>query len=148
MSAASGRGVRVAAVAFALNSVYASVVSVRDDLAGRPLGIGVPLSVPVALLVGWGTAVAAPWPMPAGALVAATRTDGAHARTGAALLCAGIGVAGVVGLLIEPNTYAVRGQSPSNRLSILLGFATTGALAVAGLRRWRSARRPRTGRQA
>ena len=137
---AAGDGIRLAAVAFAITCVYSSVVSVRDDLPGRPLGLRIPLTVPVGLLVGWGAAVAAPWPMPLGALVAATRARDADAGDGAALVCAGIGVAGVVGLLMEPNTYAVRTQSPANRVAIVAGFVTTSALAVAGLRRWGAAR--------
>ena len=130
------RGVRAAASAFALTSAYASVVSVRERLAGRPLGIGMPLSVPVGLLVAWGSAIAAPWPMPVGALAAAARTDDPETSGRAALVCAGIGIAGVIGLLVEPNTYDVRAQSRANRIAIIAGFATTGLLAATGLWGW------------
>jgi hypothetical protein len=129
-----------AAVAFACTCVYTSVVAVREDLPGRPLRISVPLSVPLGLLVGWGAAVAAPWPMPIVALVAAGRSGEGDRGTRAALVAAGIGVAGVVGLLMEPNTYDWSSHTRSNRRAITLGFVTTGALTVTGLRRWSALR--------
>ena len=145
-SAGRARRVRWAAVAFVLTSVYTTVVSVRERLPGRPFGIGVPLSVPAGLLLGWGSAVAAPWPMPVGALVAARRAerDGADVRA-SSLVCAAIGVAGVLGLLMEPNTYDVHAHSRANRLGIAAGFVTTGTLAVAGLAAWRAEVRARQG---
>jgi hypothetical protein len=137
--ATPARGVRWAAVAFALTSVYTTVVSARERLPGRPLGIGVPLSVPAGLLLGWGSAIAAPWPMPAAALVAARRADSQDADPRRpALVCGCIGVAGILGLLMEPNTFDARAHSRANRLGIAAGFATTGALALAGLRLWRA----------
>jgi hypothetical protein len=132
------RGLRAAAAAFACTSAYATVVSIRDDLPGRPLRIGIPLSVPVALLVGWGAAVAAPWPMPVAAIVAATRAGDERQGARAALVCMGVGIAGMIGLLMEPNTYAARSHSRANRRAIALGLSTTGALAVTGLHRWRA----------
>jgi len=53
-----------ASLAFAGAAVLGSVVAVRDQLPGEPLGMGIPLSVPAGLVAGWGAAVAAPWPMP------------------------------------------------------------------------------------
>lgn len=135
-----GWSLRVSAVAFAGTCAYTSLVAFRERLPGRPLRISVPLSVPVGLLVGWGAAVAAPWPMPTVALVAAVRAREGPRAARAALIAAGVGVAGVIGLLIEPNTYGLGAHSVANRRAILLGFATTVALAVTGLLRWRSVR--------
>ncbi len=135
-----GWGLRASAVAFAGTCAYTSLVALRERLPGRPLRISVPLSIPVGLLVGWGAAVAAPWPMPTVALVAAVRAREGPRAARAALIAAGVGVAGVIGLLMEPNTYDLGAHSRSNRRAILLGFATTGTLAVTGLLRWRSIR--------
>ena len=63
-----------ASLAFAGASVLGSVVAIRDQLPGEPLGVSIPLSVPAGLLAGWGAAVAAPWPMPAAAVTATCRS--------------------------------------------------------------------------
>jgi len=139
------RRVRWAACAFALTSIYTTVVSARERLAGRPLGIGVPLSVPTGLVLGWGSAIAAPWPMPVGALVAARRAERGVTDARGSLVCAAIGIAGVLGLLMEPNTYDVHAHSRANRFGIAAGFVTTGALAIAGLAAWRAELRARRG---
>lgn len=128
----------VSAVAFACTCAYTSAVAIRERLPGRPLRVSVPLSVPVGVLVGWGAAVAAPWPMPVAALVAATRAREGPRGARAALVAAGVGIAGVIGLLMEPNTYDLGAHSRANRRAIVLGFATTGALAMTGLRRRRA----------
>jgi hypothetical protein len=39
---------------FAGASVLGSVVAIRDQLPGEPLGVSIPLSVPAGLLAGWG----------------------------------------------------------------------------------------------
>jgi hypothetical protein len=83
--------------------------------------------------------------MPAIALVAAAQAREGPRAARAALLAAGVGVAGVIGLLLEPNTYDLGAHSGANRRAILLGFATTGALAGTGLLRWRSVRGPDDG---
>jgi len=51
-----------ASLVFAGGAVWGSAVAIGDQLPGRPLGIAVPLSVPVGLVAGWGAGVAAPWP--------------------------------------------------------------------------------------
>jgi len=62
----------------------------------------------------------------------------------AALVCAGLGISGIIGLLIEPNTYGSDTQTAANRVAIASGFASTGALAATGLRHWQwTRRRPR-----
>ena len=114
------------------------MVAIREDLPGEPLGIRIPLRVSTGILVGWGAAVAAPWPMPVAALWA-----GSHVRRGrasSALVCAGLGTAGVVGILIEPNTYRAQSWNPSTRRAVFLHVATSVALAGAGFWHLRRAR--------
>ena len=91
---------RAAALTFACATGYNSVVAIRDHVPGEPLGIRTSLSVSTGILVGWGSAVAAPWPMPALALLTAARQPGRGTQNRSALICAGIGVAGIVGILI------------------------------------------------
>ena len=128
---------RWSAFGFALATAYNSVVAIREDLPGEPLGIGVPLPVRTATLAGWGSAVAAPWPMPLAAVLAAARSgspDGVgRSAAGPAMVCAGLGLAGVVGILIEPNTYRARCWTPATRRAALLHMATCAALAGSGI---------------
>ena len=86
------RALLSASLAFAGAAVLGSAVAIRDQLPGQPLGVSVPLSVPAGLLAGWGAGVAAPWPMPAAAVMAAAtaRRREPSARPGA--VCAGIGL--------------------------------------------------------
>ena len=138
MTTDTGRALRSAAIAFACTVGFTTAVAVRDDLPGRPLGIGVPLSVPTGILVGWGAGVAAPWPMPVAALVASRRAN--QGDSVAALVCAGLGIAGIAGFLIEPNTYDPTAWTPANRNAIAAGLLASAALAVTGLRHWRRTR--------
>lgn len=135
------RALLVAAAAFAAAVGLGSVVAIRDELPGEPLGIAVPLSVPAGLAAGWGAAVAAPWPMPAAALIAAVRAQraGASAATGA--LCAGIGLGCIAGTLVEPVTRRPRIWSPGTRLAITANIAASAALVVTGWRHFAAARR-------
>jgi hypothetical protein len=130
----SDRALRAVALAFAGATGYNSVVAIREKVPGEPFGIRIPLPVSTGILVGWGSAVAAPWPMPVLALIAArqTRRDGT-ARP--ALACAGIGIAGIVGILIEPNTYNTRSWSPATRRAVVVHITTSATLAGAGI--WR-----------
>jgi drug/metabolite transporter (DMT)-like permease len=134
-----------AAVGFACATAFTTAVAIRDDLPGRPLGIQVPLSVPTGILVGWGAAVAAPWPMPVAAVIAAARANAPEAGSGPALVCAGLGMAGIVGLLIEPNTYNRQAWTPANRVAVTTGLVACAFLAVAGLRHWRQAHKLASG---
>ena len=84
--------------------------------------------------------MAAPWPMPAAALVATRRLGDPHHRPRAALVCAGLGVAGVIGLLIEPNTYRPQAWTPASRAAMAAHLAASGALAAAGFRHWTRSR--------
>ena len=135
------RALLAAAAAFAAAAGLGSVVAIRDELPGEPLGTTVPLSVPAGLAVGWGAAVAAPWPMPAAALIAAARAQrpGASAATG--LVCTGIGLGCVAGTLVEPVTRRPGTWSPGTRLAITANLASSAALVVAGWRHYRAARR-------
>jgi hypothetical protein len=92
MRANPDRALLGASLAFAGAAVLGSVVAIRDQLPGQPLGVSIPLSVPAGLAAGWGAAVAAPWPLPAAAVVmAATAPRRApSARPGA--VCAAIGL--------------------------------------------------------
>src|SRR5215471_1155583 len=85
------RALLTASVAFAAAAGLGSAVAVHDQLPGEPLGVTVPLSVPAGLAVGWGAAVAAPWPMPAMALLAAARAQRAGASAATGLVCVGLG---------------------------------------------------------
>ena len=135
------RALLVAAAAFAAAAGLGSVVAIRDELPGEPLGITVPLSVPAGLAAGWGAAVAAPWPMPAAALIVAARAQRAGASAAAGLVCAGIGLGCVAGTLVEPVTRRPGTWSPGTRLAITANLASSAALVVAGWRHYRAARR-------
>jgi hypothetical protein len=135
----SGRQLRLAAWAFAGATLLGSVVSMRNKVPGEPLGIRVPLSVPAALLAGWGGGVAAPWPMPVAAVVAATRRQGASDRK-RAVMCAAIGGACIAGTLVEPVTGRPETWTVGMRMAILANVATSVAMIAFGLR---SARRER-----
>ena len=135
------RALLVAAAAFAAAAGLGSVVAIRDELPGEPLGITVPLSVPAGLAAGWGAAVAAPWPMPAAAVLAAVRAQRAGASAAAGLVCAGIGLGCVAGTLVEPVTRRPGTWSPGTRLAITANLASSAALVVAGWRHYRAARR-------
>ncbi len=136
---------RCAAFGFALATAYNSAVAIREDVPGEPLGIRVPMSVRTGILVGWGSAVAAPWPMPLAGLLAAARAGrtGVYGRpaTGPGLVCAGLGLAGIVGILIEPNTYRRQLWTPATRRAALLHLATCTGLAGTGIWQARGARR-------
>jgi hypothetical protein len=120
---------RAAVLGFACATGYNSIVAIRESLPGEPLGIRIPLPVSTGILVGWGSAVAAPWPMPVAALWAGTRVR--KGVQGWALVCAGLGIAGVVGILVEPNTYRAQSWSPSTRRAVFLHISTSLALTVA-----------------
>ena len=147
MSADPDPALLAAALVFAGAAIAGSAVAIRDGLPGQPCGISVPLTVPAGLLAGWGAGVAAPWPMPVTAVIAAARSQrtGPTALTGA--VCAGIGAGCVLGTAIEPVTYRPRSWSPMTRSAIVLNMASSAALILAGWRHLAAARPrpPRTG---
>jgi hypothetical protein len=71
VEANADRALLGASLAFAGATVLGSAVAIRDQLPGEPFGVSVPLSVPVGVLAGWGAGIAAPWPMPIAAVIAA-----------------------------------------------------------------------------
>lgn len=123
-----------AAAAFAAAGLYGSAVAIRHDVAGEPFGVTIPLTVRAGLLAGWGAGVAAPWPMPVAAAVAAASTrrrEGGRAR---GYLAAGLGFGCIAGTLIEPVTYHRRTWTPAIRTAITLNVVSSAALAAAGMR--------------
>jgi len=104
MSADPDPALLAAALVFAGAAIAGSVVAIRDEIPGQPCGISVPLTVPAGLLAGWGAGVAAPWPMPVTAVIAAARSQRTGPTTLTGAVCAGIGM--VVGLLIFLYTAA------------------------------------------
>jgi len=136
-----------ASLAFAGATVLGSAVAIRDQLPGEPLGMSVPLSVPVGVLAGWGAGIAAPWPMPVGAVIAAApaqREPDAFPGT----VCAVIGLGCIFGTLIEPVTRRPRSWSPAAGLAIGLNVAASAALIAAGLHHRAAARAPRRHRRS
>ena len=130
---ASQTALYLAAVTYAGTAAISSVIAVRDNVPGEPLGITVPLSVPSALAVGWGAGIAPPWFMPVTALVAARR-----ARLGGsfpATVAASIGFATIAGHLIEPVTRQPRSWTLATRTSIAMMITSPALLAAAGLAR-------------
>jgi hypothetical protein len=135
------RALLATALGFAGATGYNSVVAIREQLPGEPLGIRIPLSVSTGILLGWGSAVAAPWSMPVAALLAAGRRAGRAGTTRPALICAAVGAAGLAGILMEPNTYKRRSWSPATRRAVVAHVATCVTLAGAGISGLRHTRR-------
>ena len=127
------RALRAAAMGFACVTGYNSVVAIREQVPGEPFGITVPLSVLSASFVGWGSAVAAPWPMPVTALVVAFRHATGDGVMRPALVCAGIGVLGIVGILTEPNTYKPQSWTAATRRAIGTHVVASATLAGVGI---------------
>lgn len=136
----TNRALVSAALAFAGATALGSAVAIHDHLPGEPLGISVPLSVPVGLLAGWGAGVAAPWPMPVAAVMAATagRRQGYGPCPGA--VCAVLGIGCIIGTLVEPVTGRPGSWSPMTSVAISMNLAASTALVAAGLRHSAAAR--------
>jgi hypothetical protein len=120
-----------AATAFAGACALGGAVAMREGIPGEPLGIRLPISVRTGVLVGWGAGVAAPWPMPAAALIAAVSSGRRSAVPG--YLCAALGAACIVGTLIEPVSRRPRTWTPATRVAIATNLASSIALVAAGL---------------
>jgi hypothetical protein len=142
MTDTGDRALRAAALGFACATGYNSLVAVRENLPGEPLGIRIPLSVGTGTLAGWGSAVAAPWPMPVIGLMAAARQSRRDGGVGPALVCAGLGIAGTVGILIEPNTYDMKSWTPATRRAVLAHVATS--VTLAGVAIWQLTHPPKS----
>jgi hypothetical protein len=126
----------VAALAYAGAATVASVISVRDDVPGRPFGIRVGMDVPAALAVGWGSGIAPPWPMPALVLISASRTRWGHRR--AAAVAATIGACSIVGHAIEPVTWRREEWTPLGVAAATTMLAASVALVLTGAATYRS----------
>jgi hypothetical protein len=99
------RRLRAIAAALVVLDLAGARVALRHDLIGEPLRMRMPTSVPTpAVLVGWGTAVSAPWFMDA-VLVAAL--SGKH-RDRALTAARALGALRVAGVLVEPATWGRR----------------------------------------
>jgi hypothetical protein len=123
-----------ASAAFAGACALGSAVAVREDLPGQPLGIRLPISVSRGLLIGWGAGVAAPWPMPLAALVAASTTLREKESRIPGILCAALGIACIAGTLVEPVTRRPGSWTRGVGAAIGGNLVTAAALAAAGLR--------------
>jgi hypothetical protein len=147
MSADPDPALLTAALVFAGAAITGSAVAIRDEHPGRPCGISVPLTVPAGLLAGWGAGVAAPWPMPVTAVIAAARSQRTKPTALTGAVCAGIGMGCVLGTAMEPVTYRPRSWSRATRSAIVFNMASAAALTQAGWRHLAAARPrpPRTG---
>lgn len=108
-------------------------MSLKEDVRGAPLGIDLPGSVGVHLAVGGGSGLTAPWPMPALALGAAVWA-GPEVRW-ARPTCAALGMAILVGTIIEPVTWGRRPSSPLTAAAVSLNLIAAVALLTTGRRR-------------
>jgi hypothetical protein len=129
---------RVAALGFAATVALTSAVAIRDDIEGRPFGVQIPLSVRAGILTGWGAGIAAPWPMVVVAVIAASRARQNAGSPWPGQTYVALGLAGIVGLLVEPNTYRPKSWSRAARVSIAMDLAAKSVLVFAGLRQLRA----------
>jgi len=123
---------------FAGASAFGSVTAIRHGIPGQPLGVSIPLSVSAGVRVGWGAGIAAPWPMPMSALIAAATTSRGQPSTARGTVCVGLGLGCLAGTLVEPVTYRPTTWPPAVRAAIMLNIAASVALAAAGWRHLRS----------
>ena len=123
-----------ASAAFAGAAALGSAVAIRHDVPGEPFGLRIGLSVRSGLLVGWGAGVAAPWPMPVAALMAAATAGRSRASAAPGFICVGLGIGCIAGTLIEPVTYQRRSWGPAIRVAIVINLVASASLAAAGLR--------------
>lgn len=124
------------AVLFMASTVYATAVAAKEpDLPGEPFGLRVPGQVRTHLALGLGSAIAAPWPMPALALWAAAR--GSPSSTWAARVTTIIGIGTVSGIASEPATWGRRPTPLTARGNVALGLAVGAAMASVGIYRLR-----------
>ena len=130
-----------AALFLAATAYGSAVAATQPGLTGEVFGLHLPGRVRTHLAVGLGSAVSAPWPMPAVALWAAVR--GIHGSRRAALAVAVVGSGVLVGVLAEPVTWGRRPASASARVSIPLHLAVGAAMVSAGVYRlWMRAAAP------
>ena len=128
-----------AATVFAATTTFTTAVSMREpQLPDEPLGVRFPGPVAVHLALGLGSGVAAPWPMPLVALVAALRAE--PGVTWPERTCAITGAVVLVGTLVEPASWGLRPRSAWARATVPLNLLSGAALFLAGTRRIGSSR--------
>ncbi|MCC2594515.1 hypothetical protein LKO27_13990 [Tessaracoccus sp. OS52] len=118
---------------FVAATACATSLAASEDLRGEPFGLRVPGGVRAHLALGLGSAISAPWPMPALATWAAVRA--APGTRWAARTVAIVGACMWVGIASEPITWRRR---PASRLAatlIPLHLAIGAAMVSAGLYR-------------
>lgn len=118
----------------AATTVATTAVALRHpDLPDEPFGLHFPGGVRSQLALGLGSGVAAPWPMPLIAVVAALKDDGT--RIGPARTCAAIGATMLVGTVAEPASWGLRPRSSAARATVALHLLSGSALFLAGTMR-------------
>jgi len=123
----------LAAGFFAAATAYGAVVSIREDVPGEPLGLRVPLTVSAGVVLGWGSGLSAPWPMPAAALLVAADPHRSAGPTAGRVLAA-IGAGVVTGTLIEPITWQPQRWTPATASAIGLNLIAAVILIRLGRR--------------
>ncbi|WP_225754268.1 hypothetical protein [Actinotalea sp. Marseille-Q4924] len=123
------RPIRRAAIVFLAATAWGAAVSVRDDVVGEPLGLRAPGSAVTHLVTGWGTGLAAPWPMAALVLVDAVReASGRPAGRWSRL----VGAAVFAGTAVEPVTWGRRARSPLVASAVVVNLVAGTLLLRAG----------------
>jgi hypothetical protein len=117
-----------AATAFAASTAFGSIVAIRGNVEGAPLGVRLPISVPKGVAVGWGSGLSAPWPMPVIALIAALRSGGSESPV-PARICGTVGASVILGTIIEPVTWSY--TSLLNHIVMIGNLLSGGALIAA-----------------
>jgi len=126
------------AAVFAASTAYATAVAAtRPGLPGEPFGVRVPGGVRTHLALGLGSAISAPWPMPAIAMWAAVRGDAGSVWAARTTTIVGIGM--LAGILAEPVTWGRRPASSMALASIPLHLVIGAAMVSAGTHRLRQA---------
>lgn len=125
-----------AASLFTATVAVSTAVSLRHpECPNEPFGLRFPGPASAYLAVGLGSGVAAPWPMPVIALVAALRAEPGSDR--AAKTCAAVGATVLATSVIEPTSWGLRTSSPVVRATFVLHLLSGAALFLAGTRRLR-----------
>jgi hypothetical protein len=130
---AGGRATRAISALYLVGGIVGSVVAVRGDYPGLPLGIDLGLTSATGVWIGWGSGVSAPWPL----LVALALTGVAgqgHRRTVPVL-----GLMFVSGALVEPIFWEANTGAKGAAIATLvwLNVVLPAMLIVLGARDWR-----------
>ena len=124
------RGLVAAAAGLAGTTVFGAYVSVRENIAGEPLGQRLPGRVPVHLRLGLGSGLSAPWPMPVAAIVAALQSHPGQAWP--RRVCAAVGAGVLGGTMVEPVTWGRRSRAPLVSAAVALNLISGCVLILAG----------------